>query len=929
MTEETLFATALEKPTPAERAAFLDAACAGDPALRRRLEALLASHEASEFLNRAAIPHARPEPAGGSATRAEAGADGGVALGFLAPAQGPGSLGRLGHYEVRDVVGMGGMGIVLRAFDEKLHRVVAIKVLAPHLATSATARRRFVREAQAAAAVRNDHVINIHAVEENHDPPYLVMEYIQGLSLQERIDRAGPLELKEVLRIGMQTAAGLAAAHAQGLVHRDIKPANILLENGVQRVKITDFGLARAANDASLTQSGTVAGTPQYMSPEQARGDAVDHRTDLFSLGSVLYTMCTGRPPFRASGTLGVLRRVAEEAHRPIRESRPDVPPWLVEVVDRLLAKSPADRVASAGEVSDLLGRYLAYVQEPSSAPPPAPPGAAVPAAPRPRRRAATALLAAASLGVISIMAAVLGPFAPGRPDDAPTEPERVPRPAVAPVVRRPPSVRSSPAAPEPRTPVAGATLPVGGPGCTWEFGWSQVPGADRYHLWVKSPYARGPLVDAASLDRPAYRLSCDGTFVSPSNRSGWRWKVRARVGGVWTPWSEERSFDTAPPDGQPPAPGAHFLVLGTDGQPKQKAASLAEAVARAGAGDVIEIRGDGPFLVEPMRVGKRLTIRAGPGFRPVLRLKGPAPEGTLGLLDARAPLVVEGLEFQAGGGDRPAAGQNIALHTLGAPVYVANCSFTNASLMAQHAPAAWVQNCQFHAGAILLHCYETPCRGRLDNNVVVAPNRPSAVQVLGSRRHRLVVTRNTLLAGCAFGLSFGGKAPAKDPIQVEVSQTVLAGRDTAVRVGATELDAAADLGRRVRQTVIWREERNVYPEGVDLLRLGRGRKPEPEPAHALRTPTEWDRFWGLKETGSVRGRIAFRCGEAGKIPTTARLDPRDVGLRPDSAGHRAGKDGRDVGPDVDLVGPGPAYERWKGTAEYRRWLEESGQAAK
>src|SRR5205823_3462976 len=150
------------------------------------------------------------------------------------------------------------------------------------------------------AAVRNEHVIGIYAVEEANELPYLVMEFVNGLSLQERLDRSGPLELQEVLRIGLQTAAGLAAAHAQGLVHRDVKPANILLENGVARVKLTDFGLARAVDDASLTQSGVLAGTPQYMAPEQAHGEPADHRADLFSLGSVLYAMCTGRPPFRA-----------------------------------------------------------------------------------------------------------------------------------------------------------------------------------------------------------------------------------------------------------------------------------------------------------------------------------------------------------------------------------------------------------------------------------------------------------------------------------------------------------------------------------------------------------------------------------------------------------------------------------------------------
>src|SRR5207245_7406903 len=140
-------------------------------------------------------------------------------------------------------------------------------------------------------------------------------------SLQERLNRTGPLELNEILRIGMQTARGLAAAHTLGLIHRDIKPANILLENGVERVKITDFGLARAVDDASLTQSGVVAGTPQYMSPEQARGEAVDQRSDLFSLGSVLYALCTGRAPFRASGSMAVLKRVCEETPSLIRET--------------------------------------------------------------------------------------------------------------------------------------------------------------------------------------------------------------------------------------------------------------------------------------------------------------------------------------------------------------------------------------------------------------------------------------------------------------------------------------------------------------------------------------------------------------------------------------------------------------------------------
>src|SRR5262245_14883276 len=343
MTERSVFLAALEYDDPTERSAYLDRACAGDPGLRAQVEQLLTAHEQSgSFLGRPAPERLAgdlaPGPEAGG-TRTSPAPGGGDGIDFLEPSDKPGSMGRLGHYEVQQVVGRGGMGVVLRAFDEALHRVVAVKVMAPQLATSATARRRFTREARAAGAVTHDHVVTIHAVEDAGPLPYIVMQYVAGDSLQERLDRSGPLPLAEVLRIGMQTASGLAAAHAQGLVHRDVKPANILLENGVERVKLTDFGLARAADDASLTQSGTVAGTPPFMSPEQAEGKSVDHRSDLFSLGSVLYAMCAGRPPFRASTSMGVLKRVCEETPTPVREANPEVPDWLAAVVERLHAK--------------------------------------------------------------------------------------------------------------------------------------------------------------------------------------------------------------------------------------------------------------------------------------------------------------------------------------------------------------------------------------------------------------------------------------------------------------------------------------------------------------------------------------------------------------------------------------------------------------
>ena len=282
---------------------------------------------------------------------------------LLAPPSHPEMLGRLGRYEIEEIIGAGGMGIVLKAFDTELNRPIAIKLLAPHLARLGAARQRFAREARAAAAVVHEHIVPIHNVESEHATPFLVMQYVPGKSLQARVEKEGPLSVAEILRIGLQAASGLAAAHAHGLVHRDVKPANILLENGVERVFLTDFGLARASDDASLTQTGFVSGTPHYMSPEQADGQPLDHRSDLFSLGSVLYFMATGHPPFRAERPLAVLKRTCHDPHRPAWQCNSEIPDALSRIIDRLLEKNPARRFASAGELQQELERVLADVQ--------------------------------------------------------------------------------------------------------------------------------------------------------------------------------------------------------------------------------------------------------------------------------------------------------------------------------------------------------------------------------------------------------------------------------------------------------------------------------------------------------------------------------------------------------------------------------------
>jgi serine/threonine protein kinase len=288
-------------------------------------------------------------------------------LKFLAPTDDPHMLGRLGAYEVSGIIGAGGMGIVLKAFEPALARFVALKVLAPRFWKDAQARERFAREARAAASIIHENVIEIYGVGEVNGIPFFAMPYLRGDTLQARIDRQGPLNTAEILRVAIQVASGLAAAHAQGLVHRDIKPANILLGPGAERVWITDFGIAHVGADPRLTQSGLVAGTPQYMSPEQVRGEAVDGRSDLFSLGSVIYAMGAGRPPFEDETHYQLQHKLATTEAPRLDAANPAIPSWLAAIVARLHALSPADRYPSAQELAGQLEQCLACVQQPTT----------------------------------------------------------------------------------------------------------------------------------------------------------------------------------------------------------------------------------------------------------------------------------------------------------------------------------------------------------------------------------------------------------------------------------------------------------------------------------------------------------------------------------------------------------------------------------
>jgi WD40 repeat protein len=263
------------------------------------------------------------------------------------PAEGPGELGRLGGYRITRLLGAGGMGGVFQAVDPQLQRQVALKLMRPQVAAPDAA-ERFLREARAAAAVKHDNVVTIYQVGEDNGLAFIAQELLSGESLEARLARERQLSVEEAVAIGRQIAAGLAAAHARSLVHRDIKPANIWLEasdGGPPRVKLLDFGLARSWSDnAQLTRSGMIMGTPAYMAPEQASGEEVDARADLFSLGVVLYRMLTGTSPFARGNTIAILHALALDTPKPPREVNPQVPAELSALVMRLLEKKPERR---------------------------------------------------------------------------------------------------------------------------------------------------------------------------------------------------------------------------------------------------------------------------------------------------------------------------------------------------------------------------------------------------------------------------------------------------------------------------------------------------------------------------------------------------------------------------------------------------------
>jgi len=258
------------------------------------------------------------------------------------------------EFELRECIGRGGMGIVFRALDTKLKRLVALKFMSPNLLTSENAQQRFFREAQAAAAIAHVNVVAVHSVNQFNELPYLVMELVPGETLAKRIERAR-LPIEQVIAIGKQISYGLAAAHAVGVQHRDIKPTNIMMDGNI--AKLSDFGLARVAASEVRTGTGTLVGTPEFIAPEriEPKLGPSDHRSDLFSLGAVLYTMATGKAPFTGDSVLETLKSICVDEPKPIADQIAGVPDWLVVLISRLLAKRPEERIQDSSDVVRIL----------------------------------------------------------------------------------------------------------------------------------------------------------------------------------------------------------------------------------------------------------------------------------------------------------------------------------------------------------------------------------------------------------------------------------------------------------------------------------------------------------------------------------------------------------------------------------------------
>jgi len=754
--------------------------------------------------------------------------------GFLAESDDPELMGILGTYRVRRMIGRGGMGVVLEAEDTALKRVVAIKVLAAHVAEAPEATRRFVREARAAAAVTHENIVTVYAVDQSGRIPYLVMEYVEGVSLEERILAQGRLEPREVVRTGLQIASGLAAAHGRKLIHRDIKPGNILLEKKTGRAKISDFGLARVVDKSDASRPKLLVGTPEYMAPEQARGEAVDHRSDLFSLGSVLYAMCAGKTPFAAASTRAVITSVADAEVDDVSLLTSETPDWLVDVIQRLHAEDPDDRFQSASEVSRVL------------------------------REAMLRMKGLTRSGQSEVLEA-------DRVPRHPTGSRRHARPGLGPVVR-------------------------------WIADHRRIAAMVALAMFVVV------LLVIGSGDQPAVApvTPREPPPLEPGDRIG-------------------REAIVA---GQP------FAVLEVDGAAERHFKELADAIAAARDGEIVEVRGDGPFQSGPIDLGeKAITLRAAAGRRPQITLADNR-DGSIDavLIKTAGRLRLEGIEFHRGTARKPGqvAGRapDAILLVRSAPLEVINCRFTTTGpavgILAQQVSRCQVSNSEFvclRGSAVDWACSDG---GRLELSNCVQVGQLGLFVHFHRRELRDVSVRidqSTFVTASAVRLVVPS-GRILQPIEISSTLNVFDATNAILEIERLrEMRRVPPGGRKSLEPMPssqlhWSGKQNLFQVGDEMLVVRQQGRRVPVP-WAPRRLRDWERFWRGNEQDSLESVP----GDAARSLYERALDDPSVitadsfRLPTDSPGRKVGPSGRDLGARIEWVGPGAGYEAWKQSA--------------
>ena len=681
-------------------------------------------------------------------------------LSSIRPAESPEELGRVGDFRLLKLLGYGGMGAVFLAEDIRLQRPVALKLVRADAVRSRFGRERFLREARSAAKIKHENVVTIYQVGEENGVPFLAQEYLEGETLQQRLARDGRLSVASALSIGQQIAMGLVAAHGRGLVHRDIKPANVFLATnshtpgGTEIAKLLDFGLARAMSDSTLlTQSGLIIGTPAFMSPEQANGDAVDHRTDLFSLGCVLYVMVTGQRPFHGENMMRILSSLAFETPTSVNVLRPEVPADFSRLIDQLLAKSVDDRTENANDVvarmvairlaSDASQRLLPMAQP------------AAPAVTPPKRTVKTFLALFGGISTFALLSVIIITVTN---QDGTKSRYQFPDTSTIKIVNE-----------SAKTP------------------------ADT----IKTPQEVTTPNTTAS--ESVIKIAADETKGIDASNS-----LRTKSMG--------------------PTPTDHLLpyVILHDGQAVGEFADLPVQRLEYRVGDVIEVRGNGPFHLPRIATDRGLILRAAEGFQPVF-----VPDDTVlanehWIMIAKGPLRLEGCEFR-----RMRLDDLDIFAVFGDSFEIVNCTLArgaanNPSLTEFRCPTVRIADSLLISGAghVGFSLHPEVREFSIENSIYLC-NAYCAISIDQSELPRTFRLEHNTFSGPYFLFSGGlfqesKDHPAREPLRIIARHNLFTSEITLVAQISNGQLTMDDF----RSRITWQGEGNVAPKFIDQIAL-------------------------------------------------------------------------------------------------------------